>query len=277
MCPARNQLDRCVVAAFMHNFSIDSVFRPIVVAPVSLFGTYIAIKIGLAPHHIAQYDPIVITTLIATPVDKFFRLIADEKGSRKTCEIFFGARVSILCLTWEVDENVTAACDQCVYETALQKIGQCCPAQIRIIGKLSQKRTSRCQSTLHLQARFAPKQRRRVPVQDGPDVVLVKHTLKPLAIDVQRFLLAAQQIVRGMVLELVPSRVQVAVGVPHESLVSELRAFFFKIIHVCARLPFLKSAAYLALRPGASPRKVPKWHSPRHRRHACVSGRGAYR
>ena len=66
--------------------------------------------------------------------------------------------------------------------------------------------------------RFAPEQRRHIPVDDRAGVVLVEHPVKPFAVDLGRFLLAPDQILARVRPQLLSADVQVAILLPEPAL-----------------------------------------------------------
>src|SRR5581483_4298233 len=115
----------------------------------------------------------------------------------------------------EIHHHVTAPRDQRLHEPLPEKLAQIRALQIAVIGQGTEELLPLVIVSVQQKRRLPMHQRRRVPVDDRTDVVLIKHAAQPLQVHLVRLPVSPHQVFGGSLPQLFTACVEVLVMPPH--------------------------------------------------------------
>src|SRR5579883_717569 len=159
-----------------------------------------------------DHHPLVIPSLVEAPIDHILRPVIDQVCSRRPRRVLFRPAPRPRPSPRKIHQHKTRPADHRLDKLPAPKISESRPLSIHILYKFRKKSGI---SPLEHQHWFAPEQRRRVPVHNRADVVLVKNPRQPLRINIPRLPLPPHQVVLRIHPQLLPADIQIAIPPPN--------------------------------------------------------------
>ena len=243
---------------------VDLEILAVIVDPARLFHPVAVGNLVLLQAMRADHRPIQAAGSVVAPVDDLVRRVVHQVGARSSGSVFLGAAENRLRRTREIHHDVAAAANQRLYEALPEKFRQRAALQVAVLGEEVEELPGRVVVALELQDRLPAHERRRVPVDDGADIILIENAVQPFGIDLAGLLVAAHEILGGAHLELFAAGVQVLVLFPHR-----LAGDVFGMLPIDTQHGIsLKSGGWIAPRYWAADRTPPTAGTPAHRKDA---------
>ena len=235
--PLRHQLD----GARLARLAVHPEVLAVVVNPAHFPLPFRIRDVGLLQAGRADHRPLQPARWVVVPVDDLIRPVVHQIGSRSSRSVLFRPRQrsggAARANPRKVHHDEAAAAYHGLDEPLAEELAEGGSLQIAIVRQRRVEALGRGVASFHQQHRLTPHQRRRIPVDNRPDVVLVEHAAEPFLVDFARLLVPAHQVFRGGRAQLLAARVEVFVLLPHRLARDVLGMFPVDVLHGKIRSP----------------------------------------